>query len=91
MVGVAQQVELLVVVQAVAGSSPVAHPPEVPAIGVETIDLGREEDAQRIAAVVASEGADAIELCLAAGPTVCCFFAKRSGSCTDLAVALLAA
>jgi hypothetical protein len=26
-VGVAQQVELLVVVQAVAGSSPVAHPP----------------------------------------------------------------
>ena len=32
MVGVAQLVELLVVVQAVAGSSPVAHPPEVPAI-----------------------------------------------------------
>jgi hypothetical protein len=30
-VGVAQQVELLVVVQAVAGSSPVAHPHEVAA------------------------------------------------------------
>ena len=31
MVGVAQQVELLVVVQAVAGSSPVAHPDKVAA------------------------------------------------------------
>jgi methylmalonyl-CoA mutase cobalamin-binding subunit len=39
-------------------------------LGVETVYLGREEDPQRIAAVVAGERADALELCLARGAGV---------------------
>jgi methylmalonyl-CoA mutase cobalamin-binding subunit len=34
-------------------------------LGIETMYLGREESAQRIAAVVADQQADAVELCLA--------------------------
>jgi methylmalonyl-CoA mutase cobalamin-binding domain/chain len=34
-------------------------------LGIETTYLGREESARRIAAAVADEGADAVELCLA--------------------------
>jgi methylmalonyl-CoA mutase cobalamin-binding subunit len=33
-------------------------------LGVQTTSLGREESAKRIAAAVADEGADAVELCL---------------------------
>jgi methylmalonyl-CoA mutase cobalamin-binding subunit len=39
-------------------------------VGVETICLGREESAQRIAAAVADAKADAVELCLAGGGAV---------------------
>jgi methylmalonyl-CoA mutase cobalamin-binding subunit len=45
--------------QALAGS--------LEATGVETIQLGREEDASRIAALAAEHEADAIELCVAGG------------------------
>jgi methylmalonyl-CoA mutase cobalamin-binding subunit len=34
-------------------------------LGIETVYLGREENASRIAAVVAAERADAIEMCMA--------------------------
>jgi methylmalonyl-CoA mutase cobalamin-binding subunit len=37
------------------------------ASGVETIQLGREEDASRIAALAAEWEADAVELCVAGG------------------------
>jgi hypothetical protein len=43
LVGVAQLVELLVVVQAVAGSSPVAHPLEKPCICGAFLFLGASE------------------------------------------------
>jgi methylmalonyl-CoA mutase cobalamin-binding subunit len=36
-------------------------------LGVETVYLGREVDAARIAAAVAAERVDAVELCLAGG------------------------
>jgi methylmalonyl-CoA mutase cobalamin-binding subunit len=36
-------------------------------LGVETTYIGAEQDAGRIAAMVAGEGADSVELCLARG------------------------
>lgn len=39
-------------------------------LGVETTYLGREESAQRIAAVAADERADSVELCFAPGAGV---------------------
>ena len=42
-------------------------------LGVETVFLGQERDAARIAAAVAAEGVDAVELCLAgSGGVSCC-------------------
>jgi methylmalonyl-CoA mutase cobalamin-binding domain/chain len=36
-------------------------------LGLDVKYVGREDDARRIAALVVDEGADAVELCLAAG------------------------